>query len=100
LIQREKDSKKSKTIKKAEFTYRSVKAIQSKIYQIKTRVETELDFIKSSFMKLGDKPPVPKEDVLEPAAKEPIIKEEPQVISLSPKSLIFNCEKIVKKPTD
>ena len=37
LIQREKDSKKSKTIakKKPEYTYRSVKAIQSKIYQIK-----------------------------------------------------------------
>ena len=53
MIQKEKDSKKSKTIKKAEFTFRSVKAIQSKIYQIKPRVETELEFIKSSFMKLG-----------------------------------------------
>ena len=52
LIQREKEAKKSKTIKKAEFTFRSVKAIQSKIYQIKPRVEIELEFIKSSFMKL------------------------------------------------
>ena len=46
LVQNEKESKKSKTIKKAEFTYRSVKAIQSKIYQIKPRVESELDHIK------------------------------------------------------
>lgn len=46
LIQKEKESKKSKTIKKADYTYRSVKAIQSKIYQIKPRVETELDLIK------------------------------------------------------
>lgn len=53
LIQKEKESKKSKTIKKAEYTYRSVKAIQSKIYQIKPRVETELDLIKQSFIATG-----------------------------------------------
>jgi starvation-inducible outer membrane lipoprotein len=45
LIYREKDSKKSKTIKKVDFTFRSVKAIQSKIYQIKSRVESEFEFI-------------------------------------------------------
>ena len=55
LIQKEKESKKSKNIKKADFTFRSVKAIQSKIYQIKPRVEVELDHIKQNFMTAGVK---------------------------------------------
>lgn len=56
LIQREQESKKSKTIvkdKPTQYTYRSVKAIQSKIYQIKQRVESELEYIKSSFVSTG-----------------------------------------------
>jgi len=68
LIQKEKESKKSKTIKKADFTFRSVKAIQSKIYQIKPRVEIELDLIKQSFMTSGSgqrmTPKVIKEEAL------------------------------------
>lgn len=53
LIQREKDSKKSKSILKKEklnssqFTYRSIKAIQSKIYGIKPELEKENELIKT-----------------------------------------------------
>ena len=36
---------------KESITYRSVKAIQSKIYQIKARVESEIDFVKKVFNK-------------------------------------------------
>lgn len=56
LVYREKEQKKSKTITKQKgksdiygpgiITYRSVKAIQSKIYQIKSRVESELDYVR------------------------------------------------------
>ena len=51
LVYREREQKKSKTITKQKrnpeiITYRSVKAIQSKIYQIKSRVESELDYVR------------------------------------------------------
>jgi hypothetical protein len=55
LVNRELDSRKSKAIKKCEedsyfHTYRSVKAIQSKIYQIKPEVEQEYSVIKDKLM--------------------------------------------------
>lgn len=70
LVYREKElNKKSRTITKQKnmnlnlnkselinyssgtITYRSVKAIQSKIYQIKPRVESEIEYIKKVFNK-------------------------------------------------
>ena len=51
LIIEEKESKKSKTISKVKTTFRSVKAIQSKIYQIKKEVEAENNYIKDNLMK-------------------------------------------------
>jgi len=55
LVNRELDSRKSKTIKKSDedlyyHTKRSVKAIQSKIYQIKPEVEQEYSIIKDKLM--------------------------------------------------
>ena len=50
LIYQENENKKSKNITKGKTTYRSVKAIQSKIYQIKPEVETENKYTKEKLM--------------------------------------------------
>ena len=50
-------------------TYRSVKAIQSKIYQIKQRVESELDYIKKVFNKFD---PDDRENLMAIVPMEPI----------------------------
>lgn len=50
MIIEEKESKKTKAIHKIKTTYRSVKAIQSKIYQIKPEVEAENIYIKDNLM--------------------------------------------------